>query len=370
MSIFSSGATIIFALIHSFRKAAPLGVAILACVMLSLQAVLAQVIPDGRTQTTVTGAGAVSNVHTGTISQGHGINSFSNFNVNSGQTVNIHIPGGAVGTVNVVNGPQATIHGMVQSMQGGQVGGDMYIASPQGFVVGPQGVVRGGSVHLSTPSQSAVNGMFLPGGGLSGSHVTNIINGTAPYGPGGIDVQGRIHGVDATSLRSGGRIRISGEVTGGRVDVYSGRNVEVTGGGQVRSTRGGRVNIRSGGNIQIRRGARVLSQSEGARDAGTIHGFAEDADLLEVGAVVSAAALGSGEGGFIEFSGRNIVQAFGELEVFSRTGQAGTIFIDPDIAEIKSRDTDGGNLIVAAREKIVLIEDSIINTLSSAGAGG
>ena len=161
----------------------------LAAVLLastSLSPVLAQVTADGRTQTNVAGSGATTNVTTQTISQGHGVNSFSSFNVGAGQTVNMHVPQGAAGTVNIINGSQSQINGVVQSMQGGAVGGNLYMANPQGCVVGPQGVVRGGSVSMTTPSQGFVDGMFNSGG-VSGSHVGRIIGGTAPLGPGNIE---------------------------------------------------------------------------------------------------------------------------------------------------------------------------------------
>jgi len=62
VNVFSTGQRQSFVLIHSLRKATHVCVAIFACMMLSFQPVLAQVVPDGRTQTTITGAGAVSNV--------------------------------------------------------------------------------------------------------------------------------------------------------------------------------------------------------------------------------------------------------------------------------------------------------------------
>ncbi|MGB2202594.1 MAG: leukotoxin LktA family filamentous adhesin, partial [Pseudooceanicola atlanticus] len=171
---------------------------------------------DGRTQTNVAGSGATTNVTTQTISQGHGVNSFSSFNVGAGQTVNMHVPQGAAGTVNIINGSQSQINGVVQSMQGGAVGGNLYMANPQGFVVGPQGVVRGGSVSMTTPSQGFVDGMFNSGG-VSGSHVGRIIGGTAPLGPGNIDVYGRIDAGNHVGLRAGGQVRVDGVISAGEI---------------------------------------------------------------------------------------------------------------------------------------------------------
>ena len=128
---------------------------------------IAQVTPDGRTATSITRNGATANVRTGTIANNHGVNSFSSFNVRQGATVNLHAPNGTRGTINIVNGSQAQIHGIVRGMQNGSVGGDVYIAAPNGVVVGPTGTIRAGSIGLSTPSQSVVNNLFGTGGSVN-----------------------------------------------------------------------------------------------------------------------------------------------------------------------------------------------------------
>ena len=47
---------------------------------------------DGRTLTTVTTAGAVTDIRTGTVSGNTGFNSFRSFSVNAGHTANLHVP--------------------------------------------------------------------------------------------------------------------------------------------------------------------------------------------------------------------------------------------------------------------------------------
>jgi filamentous hemagglutinin family protein len=330
------------------------GLALLSCLLMPLQGgAWAQVIADGRTATTISGSGSVSNVHTGTISQGHGVNSFVQFNVGNGQTLNIHVPNGAAGTLNIVNGGQSAIHGMVNSIQNGSVGGNLYIANPNGFVVGPSGVIRGGSVSLSTPSQSAIDGVFGPSG-MSGSHVTSLLNGTAPLGPGHINMHGRIEAQDRIGLRAGGTTRVDGVLRAGGVGngqiiingqqgVTIGPNARIT--AQSNGGAGGRISVTSPRDITLRRGARVLSQSTGARDAGTIYVFAQGSALLEPGAVVSAAALGRGAGG--------------------------EIFIDPLIFNTGTDaiNTNGADCTVLAEQQINVEDGVILNTVGGSSVG-
>lgn len=353
--------------------------ALLSCLLMPLQGAWAQVITDGRTATNIARNGSVSNVTTGTISQGHGINSFVSFNVGGGQTVNIHVPNGAQGTLNLINGGQSSINGLVQSMQGGAVGGHMFIANSNGFVVGPSGVIRGGSVSLSTPSQSAMDGVF-GAGGISGSHVRNIINGGAGLGPGNIDVYGRIEANDRIGLQAGGRVLVDGTLNAGvggtgngEIIINGQQGVTLGAGARLNAQRpggaGGDISITSPRDIILRSGARVLSQSTGAQDAGTIYVFADGSALLEEGAVISAAALGSGKGGFVEFSARNVVDAFGMIEAWSNAGEGGEILINPEIVNMTSQTTNGADLTILATIRINVLEGAVINTVGSADVG-
>src|SRR5262245_4332349 len=53
-----------------------------------------QIIPDGRTATTVTTSGSITNVTTNTVSGPNAFNSFSHFRVGSGNTANLQLPNG------------------------------------------------------------------------------------------------------------------------------------------------------------------------------------------------------------------------------------------------------------------------------------
>ncbi|MCT4556456.1 MAG: leukotoxin LktA family filamentous adhesin [Pelagimonas sp.] len=350
-----------------FSKAVALG----STVLLASEPLLAQVISDGRTQTQIHTSGATTNVTTQSISQGHGVNSFSQFDVGQGQTVNLHAPQGTQGTVNIVSGSQSQIHGMVRGMQNGQVGGNVYIANPNGFVVGPSGTIRGGSVRLSTPSQSALNGMFDSTGGINGQAMQRVMDGSAPLGPGNITVRGQVLADQHLGLQAGGYVEIDGDLVAGS-DLYRGqihvdghRGVRITGNGRINSRHGqggGSVRVRSGQNLTVARGARVLSQSSGSADAGEIYLFAEDSALLQPGAVISAVATGDGAGGIVEFSARNTVEALGDLEAWSAAGQGGEIIIDPTDLVLTSQNTLGADLTLIASGSITLSAGEVVTT--------
>ena len=334
-----------------------------------------QVTADGRSATTITQAGSTSNVHTQTISQGHGINSFSSFNVGAGASVNIHAPAGTAGTVNIVNGSASQIHGAVRGMQNGAVGGAMYFANPNGVVIGPSGSMSAGSVSVSTPSQNFVDGYFDGNGQVRAGHVRQTIDGTSPQSGASVDVHGRVEGYSGVRIRAGGNVNIWGEVVSGSRSSVAEGHVSLKAGGIVNINRGGRVDARSGaagGTVSMRAGADinvhagsvVLAEGEGHGGGGTIDVFAEGAARLARDAVVSAAALGTGDGGFIEFSATDLVQVAGDLRAYSAGGGAGgTIYIDPNIVEVlESQNTNGADLHIEALERITVGAGVVIST--------
>lgn len=338
-------------------------------------AAFAQVTADGRSATTIVRSGSTSDVHTGTISQGHGINSFSSFNVGAGTSVNIHAPAGTAGTVNIVNGPASHIHGAVRGMRDGAVGGALYFANPNGVVIGPSGSMSAGSVSVSTPTQGFVDGFFDGDGQARAGHVRQTIDGTSPRSGASVDVHGRVEGYTGVTIRAGGNVNIWGEVTsGGRSSSANGRvsleargGVNINAGGRVDAragSAGGTVSMRAGADVNVHAGSVVLAEGEGHGGGGTIDVFAGGAARLERDAVVSVAALGDGDGGSIEFSAADLVQVAGELRAYSAGGgKGGTIYIDPDIVEVlASQNTNGADLHIEALERITVGEGVVIST--------
>jgi filamentous hemagglutinin family protein len=166
---------------------------------------------DGRTLTTVTTAGAVTDVRTGTISGNAGFNSFKSFNVNAGHTANLHVPGGAVNLVNIVRDTRTDIQGTLNAIRDGRIGGNVYFANPHGFVVGAGGVVNVGSLSVSTPTQGFVDRFFNAAGQPDAGAVGQLLDGTAPLGAGRADPdrrsdqRGRWRGAGGGHGERGGR---------------------------------------------------------------------------------------------------------------------------------------------------------------------
>jgi len=342
--------------------------------------VLAQSITaDGRTATSVTVSGSVTDIRTSTVTGSHGVNTFSSFSVGTGGTANLHVPNGAVGTVNIVDGPRSVLNGAVRSMQNGAVGGDLYFANPNGVVVGPNGSVQAGTVGLSTPSRDFVETLFGPDGKPRRGHVDALVDGTAPQGDADIVVDGRVTGSSRVRLRAGRDISISGEVTAGdrsaamgaavntgRIQIEAGRHVTVSGGqvNAVRGEGGGTITVTSGGDIIVDEGARIRAEGIAGGDGGFGYLFGGGAAYLGAGSTISVAAKGSGDGGFVEFSATELVSIAGELDAASAGGNAGTIYIDPEIVELVSTDmfSNGARLHIEALQRITVGDGITLST--------
>ncbi len=124
------------------------------------------IVKDGKTATTVTQTGAagaaVIDVTTATknASGSTAFNSFSDFNLSGGDTVNLHLPDTATrNLVNLVWNTQTVINGTLNSYlaDGKTIGGNVFFADPNGVVVGSAGVLIVGALSLSTPTADFMN---------------------------------------------------------------------------------------------------------------------------------------------------------------------------------------------------------------------
>lgn len=315
----------------------------------------AQAVPDGRTSTSVAVSGVHSDVTTGTISGGYGINSFSSFDVAPGASVFLHAPAGTAGTVNIVAGSMAsTIHGAVVGMQAGAEGGAVHIANPNGIVLGPEGTIRAGVVGLSTPSRAFIDAAFATGA-PDPAAIGRIVDGTAPREAGAdIALHGAVHATERVTIRVGRDLAL-----------FNGARVTAGAGGQ-----GGAVDMRAGRDITLHDGAAILAEGTGAGDGGFIFLFADGAARLERGAVISASALGDGDGGFLEFSAEDLVEVRGVLRAHAAgAGTHGLVFIDPRQVLLASDFTGGGNLSVLSTSEIVVGAGVTLNTRAVADGG-
>ena len=351
----------------------------------ALQTAAQGIRPDGRTATTVTTSGRITDVRTTTTSQGYGVNSLLDLSVGVGTVANIHAPKGTGGTVNIITGGRGVVvDGTLNGMKNGRVGGELYIASPDGFTVGADGKVLAGRIGLSTPTKGFANRMIGADGSVDGDAVQSLVDGTARLGEGNIDVAGRIAAREGVRLRAGGDITVSGRIEAGdraglmdaavnmgEISLFAKGAVHLRDGAGIEAggrRDGGRIDIRSGTDITLDWGAVVGAEGLKNGDGGEVVIFAKDTASLGEGAVVSAAALGKGAGGFVEFSGVEIVELMGELRSWSAMGDGGSILIDPAEVDVAADVfTGGADYTLTASERIVVSEGVTISTRTTGG---
>ncbi len=171
----------------------------------------AQIVTDGMTDTQVSApVDNVTNVTTTTIHGINAFNSFSEFNVYSGDTVNLHVPDSTLNLVNMVHSEATTVNGLLNSIQNGQIGGNVFFLNPHGFVVGQQGVMNVGSLTVATPTVSFMEGFFDSPGNPSPASADMLFTGAVPIRENGlISIQGTVNAINDITLL-GGNVNIAG----------------------------------------------------------------------------------------------------------------------------------------------------------------
>ena len=171
----------------------------------------AQILTDGRTDTQVSSpAGNITNVTTGTVRGINAFNSFSHFNVYSGDVVNLHVPDSALNLVNLVHSEATTVDGMLNSIQNGRVGGNVFFLNPHGFLLGSQGVINVGSLTVATPTVSFMEEFFDSPGNPSPTAAEMLFTGTVPIREEAlISIRGKLNATNDIEL-SGGNVTIAG----------------------------------------------------------------------------------------------------------------------------------------------------------------
>ena len=146
-------------------------------------------------------SGSVTNVTTSTVSGNNAFNSFSQFSVGQGNTVNLQLPTGTQNLVNIVRDAPVYVNGTLNSYMNGAIGGNVYFADPKGFVVGRSGTVNVGSLNVSTPTREFTDSLIGAGGAINQSAVGNLMAGSFPVSPdGNIRIYGRINAIDGVRL--------------------------------------------------------------------------------------------------------------------------------------------------------------------------
>jgi filamentous hemagglutinin family protein len=196
-----------------------------------------QIVPDGRTATTLSSAGTVTDVRSGTVSGANAYNSFSTFNVGQGQTVNLHVPAASSNLINIVRDQRTTVDGVLNAIKAGRIGGNVHFATPNGMLVSANGVAQGTRV---------------------------------------VERNGRIEIVADNDITVSGAVAAPGSV----------------------GVKAGDITIRAGRNIDLQPAVRVMAHGDGANSSGgSVYIYADNNTMTRNGALIDASADRSGNGG-------------------------------------------------------------------------
>jgi mucin-19 len=352
-----------------------------------------QIIPTGRTATTVAVSGAVTDITTATISSGNAYNDFSLFRAVAGTTVNLQVPSPANNLVNVVRNAPAVVNGILNSYKDGQIGGNVVFADPYGFVVGSQGTINVGSLMVRTPSAAFLDQLINPAGKIDDTAAAALLAGDIPLSPDGrVSIRGTVNArdnvslaaqtvaigrnpaavhaaefaatVNGTGLKSGAAIIASN----GGIDIVAAGAVSVNGRvatGAAPGRGAGPVHVAAGGNIQFGAAARVAARGSGTNSSGGTISVKGSQDLsVAAGATFDTSAGSSGNGGQIEISaaGKQTLGG-GVYNAGATSGTPGSVVFDPSETEISGTNTTvGGTDFIDTAANITVDAGAIIVT--------
>ncbi len=394
-------------------------VAALCSAGLWLQPVAAQqIVPDGRTATTLSTHSNITDVMTATQRGANAFNSFARFDVNQGSIANLHVPSTASNLINIVSGSASNIHGVLNAVKNGQIDGNVWFANPHGMVVGSTGIINVGSLHLSTPTPGFIDSFFTAPGTPNDGAVAQLLSGNAPHNAQAtITVDGTVNAVDTVSV-SAGAVKVGGAIysgarfignaphftdvvnangmatasrvveRGGKILIVADGDVGIQGTLNVDGAAGvqaGDVSVRADGQLRLDPGAHISARGVGAAsDGGNVNLWADQSALARTGALVDASAGSSGRGGAIEFSARNTVElAGGEFRADGRGAAAGHVLIDPANIVVSANilrtdpgygtlpnggSVSGANLTLLANESVT-INDNVVVSSRMVGSG-
>ena len=159
------------------------------------------IVPDGRTATVLNSSGAVTDIRTGTVRGNNAFNSFSRFNIGSGQTVNLHLPAATVNLLNLVRNERSMLNGVMNSYKDGRIGGNVFFFNPHGTVVGAQGQINVGSLTMAAPTPEYMERLIGPGGQINDDAVAQALSGEIPLSESGvITIKGSVRAARAVQL--------------------------------------------------------------------------------------------------------------------------------------------------------------------------
>ena len=298
-----------------------------------------QITTDSRTATTLEVSGSTTDVRTSTVSGNTAFNSFSKFNVDTGNTVNLHLPNSTNNLINVVTGSQTNIDGILNSYKDGAIGGNVYFLNPYGVVVGANGVVNVGGFNAVTPTADFMSKVFGSDGATFDASLTTILENNVPVDDSGlISIQGKVYALEGVDLQAG-NVDVSGLVRAAKayvpgVDYAVPVNSTEALSADTVKIDGGKIMIVASDKVALAGGQ--IDASGDNNDA--IAAVAATATTPEVKAQAATAP------GSVEISGETVELAGGVISAKASSGDSGAIFISSDNATISGDTTAAGNV--------------------------
>ena len=219
------------------------------------------IVPDGRTATSISVRGTVTNVRTSTFAGGNAYNSFSTFQEAAGNTVNLYVPKQAHTLVNIVRNGAVDIQGTLNSYQNNKIGGNVVFADSYGFVVGKSGVINTGGLTIVTPNNATIDAIVDRHGNVNQALAAQMIAGNVPLSAdgsvviaGGINAQHFVR-ITAQDVRVAGSMAEARRVATRRAQFESTVNTQ---------------GLREGGSIVVRNGAISIVAAGNATISGNL----------------------------------------------------------------------------------------------------
>ncbi|MCL1972338.1 MAG: leukotoxin LktA family filamentous adhesin [Endomicrobia bacterium] len=357
---------------------------VVAAAFLCSQTGFAQmIVTDGKTDTSVNVNGNTTDIHTNTVSGKTGFNSFKEFNVWKDKTVNLHLKENMNNLVNLVHDQATEINGVLNAFKNGKIGGNVFFLNPHGIMIGQSGIVNVGALTLATPTKEFMDSVISSDKSVSSLITKAILAGDMPINPSGtISVKGKINAYDGVGI-DGGNVEIAktGEIKtlkasdivnletvkdtevvikDGKILIKSQNDAVISGkiiADGHDSVNGADISITAKNDIELLDGAHISSSGSGLNSSGgEIFIFADNDATFNKGALIEAKGGLTGNGGFIELSGKRTVNLNGGIfDAYAKYGLMGNVYIDPIIINVTgdyATYLSGANYLLEAADSI------------------
>ena len=355
---------------------------------------------DLKTQTSITVSGSVTDITTQSVRGQTGFNSFGRFEVDTGNTVNLHVPGGASNLVNLVHDAKVVVNGTLNGLKDGKIGGNIIFADPHGMVVGASGVVNVGSLTVTTPSSQAMTDLMLAATGakigstdmVSDSEAAGLVaalkDGTLDRSSdGAIEIQGRVNsnssinlfaasavvgaaakleaGTDAAAAVFASTVNVDNVAIGagiardnGSIRIVGDDSVAISGelAALMADASGGSVQVESSKRVELKGDAKLLANGKVNKNGGNVTLKAPSIALNDR-AQISTRTTGTGNSGNITLTA-NSDQSFSGDEAKT-------------VEELKAQLADQAKVVLAAhlgKAEVVIGKDAKLDAGHASGA--